>query len=159
MSGKFIKLPTKQSVRLFIGKHRGIYYFVFKVLLPFMLTLVQLDYVCAITSGILVNKYNAHITNAMLSIICCVAFFTFLCLLPRLSSVLEFIIHGLFFLALFKYHNMIPQASTIAVIASIVLLSVKTWFFIEFIVEDEIDKIKNGDDYYSYYSSNNGNKT
>ena len=155
MIGKKLRFLSKQNIRMQIGKHRGAYYSIFKVLIPFALTLIQLDYVCAVISSILVRKYHANITNAMLSMICCIAFFKFLCLLPRLSSVLEFIIHGLFFAALLKYRSLLPGIAVFAVVASIVLLTFKIWFFIEFIVEDEINKIKNGDDYYSYYSSDN----
>ncbi len=143
-----LKLTLKQKIRVFIGKHRTIYYIVFKVVMPFLLTMLQLDYVCAVTSSVLVYKYNAYIRNATLSLICYVAFFVFLCLLPRFSSVLEFIIHPLFFVVLFKYRGLGSWYSQIAIVASIVLILAKIIFFLEFIVEDEVDSIREGNDYY-----------
>ncbi len=140
----FRKLSLKKKARVLIGTHRGLFYIIFKVILPFIMTMIQLDYICVMASWYLVARYGANIDNAYMTLIAYAAFLVILIAIPEFASFLEFIIHPLYFILAIKLISMGRELLSLYIILgmslSIVLLASKIIFFFTFILEDELTK-------------------
>lgn len=140
----FKKLSLKGKARVLIGTHRSIFFILFKVLAPFVMTMIQLDYICAMVSWYFVARYGANIDNAYMTLIAYSAFLVILVAIPEFASLLEFIIHPLYFILAIKLISMGRELLSLYIILgmslSIVLLASKIIFFFAFILEDELKK-------------------
>ncbi|MDD5924380.1 MAG: hypothetical protein PUC88_06295 [Clostridia bacterium] len=147
----FKKLSLKGKVRVLIGTHRSIFFILFKVLAPFVMTMIQLDYVCVMVSWYFVARHGANINNAYMTLIAYAAFLVILIAIPEFASFLEFIIHPLYFILAIKLISMGRELLSLYIILgmllSIVLLASKIIFFFTFILEDELKKDKEDSSY------------
>ena len=140
----FRKLSLKKKARVLIGTHRSLFYIIFKVILPFFMTMIQLDYICVMASWYLVARHGAYIENAYMTFIAYAAFLVILVAIPEFASFLEFIIHPMYFILAIKLISMGRELLSFYIIfgmsLSIILLTAKIIFFFAFILEDELTK-------------------
>ena len=129
------RLGIKQRIRYLIGRYSILYYSIFKVIIPFLLSMMQLDYICALIV-IRINKISLmRIDNLYLTFIVYLAFISILIFLPRLATGFEYFFHLLFVAASLFYGATRTYLVWIAMICTIVLLVGKIVFYLTVVFE------------------------